>query len=220
VNTAPVGQFPANAFGLHDMHGNVWEWVDDVWHDSYAGAPSHESAWVRGGGQSRRALRGGSWRDSPLDLRSASRYGVTPDNRDDYTGFRIARTVRHDDRQLAQALGGIDKQREMPAHRDVRERQTQQLQESAASTVASESLPLLLEQKSLPLLSELPSEIQNEIGLIRIYFVPINLGDLIGINGGAYREKEKVDLKITLERIGRDFAIFTFRAHRFRVVYP
>jgi formylglycine-generating enzyme required for sulfatase activity len=56
-----VGRFGANAFGLHDMHGNVWECVQDVWHDSYAGAPSDGSAWMSGGDQSRRVLRGGSW---------------------------------------------------------------------------------------------------------------------------------------------------------------
>ncbi len=90
--TATVGRFRANAFGLHDLHGNVWEWVQDVWRDSYAGAPSDGSAWVTGGDQSRRVLRGGSWGNTPLVLRSAYRVRNSPDDRDFITGFRIART--------------------------------------------------------------------------------------------------------------------------------
>ena len=92
VETAPVGQFPANAFGLHDMHGNLWEWVQDVWHDNYAGAPSDGSAWMSGGDSARRALRGGSWVDSPQGLRSAFRFRLAPDDLISVTGFRIART--------------------------------------------------------------------------------------------------------------------------------
>ena len=87
-----MGQFPANAFGLYDMQGNVWEWVQDVWHDSYSGAPGDGSAWVTGGDQSRRGRRGGSWFNSPLDLRSAYRIRDSPDMRFGFFGFRIART--------------------------------------------------------------------------------------------------------------------------------
>ncbi len=90
--TAPIGRFRANAFGLHDMHGNVWEWVQDVWHDSYAGAPTDGSARMTGGDQTRRVLRGGSWGYSSQSLRSASRNGYGPGVRSDDTGFRIART--------------------------------------------------------------------------------------------------------------------------------
>jgi formylglycine-generating enzyme required for sulfatase activity len=93
VNTAPVGQFPANAFGLHDMHGNVWEWVQDYYHDSYSAAPSDGSAWEIGGEQKYRVLRGGSWYFIPAVLRSAYRVGDSPDVRDDYDGFRLARTL-------------------------------------------------------------------------------------------------------------------------------
>jgi formylglycine-generating enzyme required for sulfatase activity len=90
--TAPVGRFRVNAFGLHDMLGNALEWVQDVWHGSYEGAPSDGSAWVSGGDQSRRVLRGGSWGGTPQFLRSADRIRYAPGNRGNSTGFRIART--------------------------------------------------------------------------------------------------------------------------------
>ena len=90
--TAPAGSFKANAFGLYDMHGNVWEWVQDVWHENYQGAPSDGSAWLTGGDQARRVLRGGAWNISPGYLRSAYRGHIAPDFRDDNTGMRIART--------------------------------------------------------------------------------------------------------------------------------
>ena len=93
TNTAPVGQFPANAFGLHDMHGNVWEWVQDYYRDNYSAAPSDGSAWVTGGKQEYRVLRGGSWGFYPAGLRSANRSRGTPDIRDDGIGFRLARTL-------------------------------------------------------------------------------------------------------------------------------
>ncbi len=88
--TIPVGSFPANGFGLHDMHGNVWEWCEDVWHESYQGAPTDGSAWVDGGNQNRRILRGGSWGNSPGDCRSAYRYYANPDHPKYYLfGFRV-----------------------------------------------------------------------------------------------------------------------------------
>ena len=59
--TAPVGSFAANAFGLYDMHGNVWEWVEDCFHDNYEGAPDDGSAWTADGDCNSRVLRGGSW---------------------------------------------------------------------------------------------------------------------------------------------------------------
>ncbi len=77
VNTAPVGQFPPNAFGLHDMHGNVFEWVEDCWNEIYEGAPGDGSPWVRDGCLER-VHRGGSWILHPHGIRSANRdFGMT-----------------------------------------------------------------------------------------------------------------------------------------------
>jgi formylglycine-generating enzyme required for sulfatase activity len=90
--TAPAGSLKANAFGLHDMHGNAWEWVQDVWHENYQGAPSDGSAWLAGGDQARRVLRGGAWNVGPGGLRSAYRYHVAPGGRGINSGMRIART--------------------------------------------------------------------------------------------------------------------------------
>lgn len=92
VQTAPVGSFAANAFGLHEMHGNVWEWVEDCWNDSYSGAPANGDAWLSGD-CSQRILRGGSYDDFPYDLRSAIRVGNAADIRSSSLGFRVARTL-------------------------------------------------------------------------------------------------------------------------------
>ena len=90
--TAPAGSFRANVFGLHDVHGNVWEWVEDCWSGNYLGAPADGSAW-ESGDCSRRVLRGGSWDNRPWFLRSASRSGDGAGNRNDGSGFRVARTL-------------------------------------------------------------------------------------------------------------------------------
>jgi formylglycine-generating enzyme required for sulfatase activity len=92
--TAPVGMFPPNDFGLYDMHGNVWEWVEDPWHDDYGGAPINGSAWTEGGEVSRRVIRGGAHYGYPEDLRSASRVGYTTDLRGINLGFRVGRTLK------------------------------------------------------------------------------------------------------------------------------
>ena len=89
--TSPVGSFAANAFGLHDVHGNVWEWVQDCWNWSYDGAPGDGSAWERGN-CSLRVLRGGSWNYDPRYLRAASRDWFGAWDRYGYVGFRVART--------------------------------------------------------------------------------------------------------------------------------
>ncbi len=91
--TVRVGSFPANGFGLHDVHGNVFEWVEDCWHGSYAGAPADGSAWSVGGDCSRREIRGGSWHNSGGLLRSAARSHFDSGGRTNDTGFRIARTL-------------------------------------------------------------------------------------------------------------------------------
>ena len=75
---APVGSFAPNAFGLYDMHGNVWEWVADCWHDSYEGAPTDGSAWTSGCDFNLAVMRGGSWFNSPRGLRSARRVRSAP----------------------------------------------------------------------------------------------------------------------------------------------
>jgi formylglycine-generating enzyme required for sulfatase activity len=92
AQTSPAGSFRANAFGLHDMLGNVWEWTEDCWNKSYAGAPSDTNVW-KAGDCSRRVLRGGSWVDAPRYVRSANRYGNDIEYRYVDFGFRIARTL-------------------------------------------------------------------------------------------------------------------------------
>ena len=90
--TVQVGRFPTNEFGLHDVHGNVFEWVEDCWNGSYAGAPADGSAW-EAGDCSRRVLRGGSWNDAPRKLRSASRFRDSSGYRLKFGGFRVVRTL-------------------------------------------------------------------------------------------------------------------------------
>jgi formylglycine-generating enzyme required for sulfatase activity len=88
--TTPVGQFPPNAFGLYDMHGNVWEWCADTWHDNYDGAPTDGSVWIKNGDDNRSPRRGGSWYNNPVYCRSAFRYFL--DRRDFIVincGFRV-----------------------------------------------------------------------------------------------------------------------------------
>jgi len=88
--TTPVDSFGvANAFGLSDMHGNVWEWCEDSWHTDYKGAPSDGSAWVDQKKGDSRIRRGGSWLGLPRYCRSACRSCSSPDSRDDDVGFRV-----------------------------------------------------------------------------------------------------------------------------------
>ncbi|MES2017200.1 MAG: SUMF1/EgtB/PvdO family nonheme iron enzyme [Pseudomonadota bacterium] len=91
--TSRPGEFPANPWGLFDMHGNVWEWVQDVVHDNYQGAPLTGVAWEKGGDQSRRILRGGSWLYNPRYLRSALRNGFSATLSNDIVGFRVVRDL-------------------------------------------------------------------------------------------------------------------------------
>lgn len=89
--THAVGSKSPNPWGLYDMHGNLYEWCEDAWHEDYSGAPKDGSSWSSGGNYNRRVLRGGSWysRIGRWDLRSALRRGVTPVYRDNTLGFRV-----------------------------------------------------------------------------------------------------------------------------------
>ena len=104
--TTDVGSFPPNAFGLYDMHGNVWEWCADPWHDNHEGAPSDGRVWDGSSNNNRyqnydllvniknnyrtRLLRGGSWNFDPAYCRSAIRdFSNAPDHANEYIGFRV-----------------------------------------------------------------------------------------------------------------------------------
>jgi formylglycine-generating enzyme required for sulfatase activity len=89
---SPVGSFAANRFGLHDMHGDVWQWTEDCYHEDYKGAPQDGSPWVDGA-DCQRIVRGGSWRHGPQNLRSAERGWVITGGRGDDIGFRVGRTL-------------------------------------------------------------------------------------------------------------------------------
>ena len=87
-NDPPVGAKAANPWGLYDMHGYLWEWTSDVWHDDYRGAPTTGAAWSTGGDDSKRVLRSGSWKDKADSLQTAARRGGAKDLRDDAVGLR------------------------------------------------------------------------------------------------------------------------------------
>ena len=91
--TAPVGRFEPNAFGLYDMHGNVWEWVEDCYVDTYTGAPIDGSARTSGCVSDSAVLRGGAWSVSPRPLRAADRVWGAPSDRDDVIGFRLVQDL-------------------------------------------------------------------------------------------------------------------------------
>jgi formylglycine-generating enzyme required for sulfatase activity len=90
--TSPIGSFKPNAFGLYDMGGNVWQWVEDCYHGDYNEAPIDGSAWIAGD-CSRHVVRGGSWGDLPGTVRSTSRGGIPTELRDNILGFRVGRTL-------------------------------------------------------------------------------------------------------------------------------
>jgi formylglycine-generating enzyme required for sulfatase activity len=90
---SPVGNHPPNAFGLHDMTGNVCEWTADLWHSSYQNAPCDGSAWLEGGHPGRRVIRGGAWDHMPRLLRASWRDWAVESSRWDNLGFRLARNI-------------------------------------------------------------------------------------------------------------------------------
>jgi formylglycine-generating enzyme required for sulfatase activity len=93
LQTAPVGSFRPNPFGMYDMEGNVWEWVEDIWHDSYEGAPANGAAWLQGGDATYRVVRGGSWHNETELVRAAIRFKRHRSVQFDTLGFRVARTI-------------------------------------------------------------------------------------------------------------------------------
>jgi len=93
--TVPTGSLPANAWGLHEMHGNVQEWIQDCWHESYEGAPDDGSAWGEAdrGDCNQRVVRGGCYFDRPVRVRSATRFRYDTDDRHFSLGFRLAQDL-------------------------------------------------------------------------------------------------------------------------------
>jgi len=91
--TSPVGSFTSNAFGVFDMHGNVWEWVEDIWHDDFTGAPADGSAWIEVAEADSRVVRGGAWRNEVEFLRADARAKRNVRVRFNTLGFRVVRTL-------------------------------------------------------------------------------------------------------------------------------
>lgn len=92
-STMPVGHFEANPWGLYNVHGNVWEWCKDCWHENYNGAPTDGSAWIDCSDPGFRVIRGGSWYFFREVLRSAYRNRYAADHRNHNVGFRVGRTI-------------------------------------------------------------------------------------------------------------------------------
>jgi len=123
MQTAPVGSFPPNRFGLYDMVGNVYEWVEDCLHADYRGAPADGSAWIADGACNGHMIRGGSWADDPTDLRSASRPWSTPRSATTSSAFAwhdrlmCARVSRQCPNNTREQVPDISTSSEAPARR-------------------------------------------------------------------------------------------------------
>jgi formylglycine-generating enzyme required for sulfatase activity len=100
----PAGVFPPNAFGLYDMHGLVWEWCEDTWHDNYNDAPSDGTAWVDDKNKKFRLRRGGSWNQVAENCRSAVRNRYAPDTGNNNIGFRVVCSQQVDDAEPTSEL--------------------------------------------------------------------------------------------------------------------
>jgi formylglycine-generating enzyme required for sulfatase activity len=92
--TTPVGNYPPNRWGVYDMHGNLWEWCGDVWHENYIGAPSDGSSWLVGGDSTRRVVRGGAWNQLDYECTSAYRRSEISSHGLTYVGFRFIGVLR------------------------------------------------------------------------------------------------------------------------------
>ena len=97
--TAPIGSFEPNPFGLYDTVGNVWEWCNDFWHENYKNAPTDGSAWKKDGHNNRHVVCGGAWGGTPWEMRVSNRYGGGHSTRNNYGGFRIARLLKDEQNQ-------------------------------------------------------------------------------------------------------------------------
>jgi formylglycine-generating enzyme required for sulfatase activity len=102
---SPVGSFAPNRFGLYDMHGNIWQWMEDCYHGDYRGAPQDGSPWVEGADCNQRVVRSGSWLNDPQAARSAYRSRTAVDDRDARLGFRVGRTLSAGAGAITDALG-------------------------------------------------------------------------------------------------------------------
>lgn len=106
AEAAPVGSYPPNAWGVHDMQGNVWEWVEDCWHPDYNGAPADGSAWTGDGGNCRKRVnRGGGWGNGAGTLRLSNRDADPADNFSDGLGLRVALSLAPGNGAVAPANG-------------------------------------------------------------------------------------------------------------------
>ena len=93
--TSKVGSFEPNAFGLYDMHGNVWEYTQDSWHNSFKSAPTDGTAWVAGGDSTMMVIKGGSWYTDATECRCSARFGMPVDEPNSAWGFRVLLELPH-----------------------------------------------------------------------------------------------------------------------------